>query len=165
MPRITPFLWFDGQAEQAAEFYVRTFNARPSGEGLGSRIVQVARYGEAGPGTPGSAMTVQFELDGQEVVALNGGPGHPFTDAFSFVVHCVDQDEVDHFWKALADGGKEGPCGWLTDRWGLSWQVVPDRLTELLDDPDPGRSQRAMRAMLQMGKIEIAELETAADGL
>jgi predicted 3-demethylubiquinone-9 3-methyltransferase (glyoxalase superfamily) len=109
-------------------------------------------------------MTVQFELDGQEIVALNGGPGHPFTDAFSFVVHCVDQDEVDHFWKALADGGEEGPCGWLTDRWGLSWQVVPDRLTELLDDPDPGRAERAMRAMLQMGKIEIAELEAAADG-
>ena len=165
MPRITPFLWFDDEAEQAAEFYVRTFNARPSGEGQGSRIVHVARYNDAGPGTPGSAMTVQFELDGQEVVALNGGPGHPFTDAFSFVVHCLDQDEVDHFWKTLADGGEEGPCGWLKDRWGLSWQVVPDRLTELLNDPDPGRAERAMRAMLQMGKIEIAELEAAADGV
>jgi predicted 3-demethylubiquinone-9 3-methyltransferase (glyoxalase superfamily) len=165
MQKITPYLWFDHQAEGAAQLYVDVFNGRPTeGTVAPSRIVEVSRYGEAGPGTPGSAMIVSFELEGQAFTALNGGPHHQFTEAVSFLVHCEGQKEVDHFWDALiAEGGEESMCGWLKDRFGLSWQIVPGRLMELLGDPDPGRSQRAMQAMLQMRKIDIAELERAAE--
>ena len=162
MPKVTPFLWFDDQAEEAAELYVSVFNESPGSSG-DSEILGVSRYGEAGPGTPGSAMTVSLRLEGQEITGLNGGPDHTFTDAFSFFVSCETQEEVDHFWAALTDGGEEGPCGWLTDRYGLSWQIIPTALSELLGDPDPGRSQRAMQAMLQMGKIDIAGLRRAAE--
>ncbi|HEY6018006.1 MAG TPA: VOC family protein [Gaiellaceae bacterium] len=155
MPEISPFLWFDTQAEEAAELYTSVF---PN-----SRIVDVARYGPAGPGPEGSVMTVAFELDGQRFVALNGGPEYTFSEAVSFQIDCSSQEEVDRYWSALAEGGEEGPCGWLKDRFGLSWQVVPIRLMELLRDPDTERSQRVMAAMLQMKKIEIDELEQAAE--
>ena len=155
MQRITPCLWFDTQAEQAATFYTSVFGS--------SRILDVARYGEAGPGQEGSVMTVRFELDGQEFVALNGGPHFTFNEAISFQVSCTGQDEVDHYWDRLSEGGQESQCGWLKDRYGVSWQIIPTRLSELLGDPNPERSQGAMRAMLQMKKIEIATLEQAAD--
>ncbi|MFD0532192.1 VOC family protein [Kitasatospora arboriphila] len=152
--KITTFLWFDHQAEEAAQFYTSLF---PD-----SRIVGVQRYGEAGPGAAGSVMTVSFELAGQRYLALNGGPIFPFTEAISLQVNCDDQAEVDRLWDALtAGGGQESDCGWLKDRYGLSWQITPLRLTELLADPDPDRSQRAMRAMLQMQKIDIQALEDA----
>ena len=154
MQKITPCLWFDTQAEEAATFYTSIFK--------NSRIREVARYGEAGPGPEGSVMTVSFELDGQEFVALNGGPEFTFNEAISFQVSCETQDEVDEFWSRLSEGGEEGPCGWLKDRYGVSWQIIPTRLTELLSDPDPERSQRAMGAMLGMKKIDIATLEKAA---
>ena len=165
MQKITPFLWFDTQAEEAANFYVSVFSSRrgaDSGRGP-SKVVDVTRYGDAGPGTPGAAMTVTFQLDGQEFTALNGGPNHTFTDAISFVVNCQTQDEVDELWAALTKGGEEVACGWLKDRYGLSWQIVPTRLTELLTDPDPEKAQRVMQAMLQMKKIDIATLERAAE--
>ncbi|HET9249472.1 MAG TPA: VOC family protein [Actinomycetota bacterium] len=162
MPKISPFLWFDNQAEEAAELYVSVFNARPGTTG-DSEIVGVSRYGEGGPGEPGSAMTVTFRLEGQEITGLNGGPDHAFSDAFSLFVSCETQEEVDHFWAALTDGGEEGPCGWLTDRYGLSWQIIPAVLSELLGDPDPGRARAAMQAMLQMRKIDIAGLRRAAE--
>jgi predicted 3-demethylubiquinone-9 3-methyltransferase (glyoxalase superfamily) len=162
MQKITTFLWYDDQAEEAVAHYVEVFSTRPGTPGP-CGVLEVSRYGEAGPGTPGTVMVVEFELDGQRFLALNGGPDFAFTEAISLYVHCESQDEVDHFWKLLSDGGEEGPCGWLKDRWGLSWQIVPTALTRLLSDPDPARAQRAMRAMLQMGKIEIAELERAAD--
>jgi predicted 3-demethylubiquinone-9 3-methyltransferase (glyoxalase superfamily) len=155
MPSITPWLWFDSQAEEAAAFYTSVF---PN-----SRILEVSRYGEAGPGPAGSAMTVSFELDGQEFAALNGGPEFAFTEAISFQVMCETQEEVDHFWSQLSEDGEEGQCAWLKDRYGVSWQIVPTRLPELLGDPDPERSQRAMAAMLEMRKIDIATLEQAAD--
>jgi predicted 3-demethylubiquinone-9 3-methyltransferase (glyoxalase superfamily) len=154
MQKITPCLWFDGDGEEAAELYTSVF---PD-----SRIVEVTRYGPGSPGEEGTVMTVLFELQGQRFLALNGGPQYTFSEAVSFQVHCADQDEVDHYWSRLSEGGEEGPCGWLEDRFGLSWQVVPTRLEELLGDPDPGRSQRAMQAMLGMRKLEIAELERAA---
>jgi predicted 3-demethylubiquinone-9 3-methyltransferase (glyoxalase superfamily) len=154
MPKINPFLWFDTEAEQAAEHYTSIF---PN-----SRIVDVKRYGSAGPGTEGSVMTVAFELDGQSFVALNGGPEFSFSEAISFQIDCDTQEEVDEYWSKLSEGGEEGPCGWLKDRFGLSWQVVPKRLMELLGDPDSERAQRAMAAMLKMGKIQIDELEQAA---
>ena len=156
MKAITPCLWFDTEGEDAAELYTSLF---PN-----SRILDVARYGEAGPRPAGSVMTVNFELNGQEYLALNGGPEYKFTEAVSFQVFCEGQDEVDRYWNALSEGGEQGPCGWLKDRFGLSWQIVPTRLTELLRDPDPGRAQRAMQAMLRMKKLDIAELERAADG-
>ena len=156
MPDITPFLWFDTQAEDAATFYTAVF---PN-----SRIREVVRYGPAGPGPEGTVMTVRFELDGREFVALNGGPEFSFSEAVSFVVHCRDQDEVDHYWARLAEGGEEGPCGWLKDRYRLSWQIVPDGLTELLSDPDPERAQRATKAMLGMKKLDIHAMRRAADG-
>jgi predicted 3-demethylubiquinone-9 3-methyltransferase (glyoxalase superfamily) len=167
MQKITTFLWFDGQAEEAAEFYVSVFRARREAHGGGgeSRVAGVSRYGEAGPGTPGSVMTVTFLLDGVEFTALNGGPDFNFTEAISLSVDCETQAEVDQLWDTLTDGGEEGPCGWLKDRYGLSWQVVPRRLNELLLDPDPERSRRAMEAMLKMRKIDIAELERAADAV
>lgn len=154
MPKLTPCLWFDTQAEEAAQLYVSVFP--------GSKITHVSHYGEAGPRPAGTVMTVSFELDGQPFLALNGGPEFTFDEAISFQVDCADQEEVDHYWSALSKGGEEGPCGWLKDRFGLSWQIVPRRLPELLADLDPGRSQRAMRAMLAMKKIEIEELERAA---
>ena len=150
----TTCLWFDTQGEEAATFYTSVF---PN-----SRITDVARYGSAGPRPAGTVMTVAFELDGQRFLALNGGPQFTFDEAISFVVSCKDQAEVDHYWSTLSDGGEEGPCGWLKDRFGISWQIVPEALPRLLADPDPERSQRAMAAMLQMRKIEIDELERAA---
>jgi predicted 3-demethylubiquinone-9 3-methyltransferase (glyoxalase superfamily) len=156
MPKITPFLWFDGQAEEAARFYVSIF---PN-----SRVVTMARYGEAGPGPKGSVMTVVFELDGKEFIGLNGGPHFKFTEAISFSVDCKSQAEVDGYWSALGAGGEEGPCGWLKDRYGLSWQITPTVLGEMLSDPDPARSQRVMEAMLEMRKIEIAGLQKAYRG-
>jgi predicted 3-demethylubiquinone-9 3-methyltransferase (glyoxalase superfamily) len=154
MKKITPFLWFDTEGEDAAEFYVSVF---PN-----SRIVDVTHYGEAGPRAAGTVMTVVFELDGQRFVALNGGPEFTFSEAVSFEVECEDQDEIDAYWNALTEGGEPGPCGWLKDKFGLSWQIVPRRLTELISDPDRAKAQRVVAAMLQMRKIEIAELERAA---
>ncbi len=154
MTTITPNLWFDEQGLEAAEFYTSVF---PN-----SRITQVSHYGEAAPGKAGTVLTVAFELDGQQFVALNGGPEFRFNEAVSFQVDCKDQDEVDHYWSALSEGGEEGPCGWLKDRFGLSWQIIPRRLPELLADPDREKAQRVMAAMLEMGKIEVDELERAA---
>jgi predicted 3-demethylubiquinone-9 3-methyltransferase (glyoxalase superfamily) len=154
MPKVTPWLWFDTQGEEAAEFYTSVF---PN-----SKIVEVTRYGSAGPRPEGTAMTVSFDLDGQRVGALNGGPQFKHSEAFSFMVDCEDQDEVDYYWEKLGEGGEHGPCGWLKDRFGLSWQIVPRRLPELLGDPDHEKAQRVMAAMLEMGKIEIAGLEQAA---
>jgi predicted 3-demethylubiquinone-9 3-methyltransferase (glyoxalase superfamily) len=154
MPEITSCLWFDTEGEEAATFYTSVF---PN-----SRIVDVAYYGSAGPRPEGTVMTVSFELDGHRFVALNGGPDFTFSEAVSFQVDCKTQEEVDSYWSKLSAGGEEGPCGWLKDRFGLSWQIVPTRLTELLGDPDQERSQRVMAAMLTMKKIEIDELERAA---
>ena len=154
MQKITPCLWFDTEGEEAASLYTSVF---PN-----SRIVEVARYGSAGPRPEGTVMTVTFELDGQRFVALNGGPDFTFNEAISFQVDCKDQEEVDFFWSRLSEGGEEGPCGWLKDRFGVSWQIVPAVLPELLGDPDRDKSQRVMKAMLSMGKIEIAGLERAA---
>ncbi len=153
---IRPFLWFDSRAEEAAEFYVSVF---PD-----SRIEGISRYGEAGPGPVGSAMTVDFMLRGQSFVALNGGPVFAFTPAISFVVDCETQDEVDRYWTLLSSGGSEGQCGWLIDKFGLSWQVVPAALGRLLGDPDPERARRATQAMLGMKKLVVSELEAAAQG-
>jgi predicted 3-demethylubiquinone-9 3-methyltransferase (glyoxalase superfamily) len=165
MQAITPFLWFDDQAEQAAEFYVSVFKgwSGAADGGVGSEIVDVARHGEGGPGTPGSAMTVRFRLEGQEFTALNGGPSRNFTEAISFLVHCRTQREVDELWNALTEGGEESQCGWLKDRYGLSWQIIPTTLMELLHDPDPERAGRVMQAMLQMRKIDVEVLRRAAE--
>ena len=154
MQKITPFLWFDTEGEDAAKFYTSVF---PN-----SKIGEIARYGSAGPRPEGTVMTVSFELDGQRFVALNGGPEFRFSEAVSFLVNCDTQDEVDSYWSALSEGGEEGPCGWLKDKFGLSWQIVPNRLPELLADPDRERAQRVMEAMLKMRKIEVDELERAA---
>jgi predicted 3-demethylubiquinone-9 3-methyltransferase (glyoxalase superfamily) len=154
MQKVTPCLWFDTEGEEAASFYTSVF---PN-----SRITDIARYGSAGPRREGTVMTVSFELDGQEFVALNGGPEFTFNEAISFQVSCKDQEEVDAYWSTLSEGGEQGPCGWLKDRFGVSWQIVPARLTELLSDPDRERSQRVMQAMLQMKKIEVDDLERAA---
>ncbi len=156
MQKITPFLWFDSQAEAAAKLYVSLFK--------NSRITKVVRYGEAGPGAAGSVMTVAFELDGQEFTALNGGPQFTFTEAISFVVNCESQEEVDHLWQRLSEGGKPDACGWLKDRYGLSWQIVPTVLLEMLQDEDGERAQRVMKTMLQMSKLDIAELKRAYEG-
>jgi predicted 3-demethylubiquinone-9 3-methyltransferase (glyoxalase superfamily) len=157
MPSITPFLWFDTDAEPAAELYTSVF---PN-----SRIVEVTHYGSAGPRPEGMVMTVSFELDGQKVVALNGGQDFRLTEAFSFAVSCETQDEVDSYWEALSEGGEEGPCGWLKDKFGLSWQIVPTALPRLLADPDTQKAQRVMAAMLEMKKIDIEALERAAEGV
>jgi predicted 3-demethylubiquinone-9 3-methyltransferase (glyoxalase superfamily) len=154
MREITPCLWFDTEGEEAAKFYTSIF---PN-----SRIADVARYGSAGPRPEGTVMTVSFELDGQKFVALNGGPNFTFNEAVSFQVLCESQEEVDTYWSTLSEGGEEGPCGWLKDRFGLSWQIVPTRLPELLEDPDREKSQRVMAAMLEMGKIDVEALERAA---
>jgi predicted 3-demethylubiquinone-9 3-methyltransferase (glyoxalase superfamily) len=154
--KFSTWLWFDTQGQEAAEFYCALF---PN-----SRITEITRYGDAGPREAGTVMTVGFELDGREFYALNGGPEFTFSEAISITVRCEDQDEVDRYWDALtADGGEAGPCGWCKDRWGLSWQVVPEALEELTKDPDPERAQRAMKAMLSMGKLDIAALRAAAD--
>jgi predicted 3-demethylubiquinone-9 3-methyltransferase (glyoxalase superfamily) len=155
MPKQIPCLWFDGQAEQAAAHYTAIF---PN-----SKILGVTRYGPDTPGPEGEVMTVDFSLDGQQYVGLNGGPQFSFTEAISFQIMCADQEEADHYWNRLAEGGEEGPCGWLKDRFGVSWQVVPTRLMELINDPDPGRASRAIQAMLKMHRIDVAELERAAD--
>jgi predicted 3-demethylubiquinone-9 3-methyltransferase (glyoxalase superfamily) len=153
---ITPFLWFDQEAEDAARLYTSLI---PN-----SKIKGVTRYGEAGPGKAGSVMTVDFELNGQPFVALNGGPEFQFTEAVSFLINCETQDEVDELWEKLSEGGEKGPCGWLKDRYGLSWQIVPTILEELIRDPDQEKAQRVMQAMLQMRKIEIEPLLRAAAG-
>ena len=163
MQKLTPFLWFDDKAEEAAEFYVSVFGAERSGSRGGeSKVLGVTRYGEAGPGTPGSAMTVSFLLEGLEFTALNAGPHFTFTEAISFHVSCETQDEVDYLWKALTDGGEESQCGWLKDRYGLSWQIIPTALHQLLSDPNPETAQRVMQAMLEMQKIDVAALKKAA---
>ena len=155
MQKITAFLWFDSEAEAAAKFYVAIFK--------NSKVVNVSRYGEAGPGPKGSVMTVEFDLEGQQFVALNGGPEFKFNESVSFVVNCETQDEVDYFWEKLsADGGEKSRCGWLKDKFGLSWQVTPRILIELLLDKDEAKSQRVMKAMMEMDKIDIARLERAA---
>lgn len=154
MTEITPCLWFDTEGEDAAKLYTSVF---PN-----SKINDIARYGSAGPRPEGTVMMVSFELDGNKFLALNGGPEFTFSEAISFQVSCKDQDEVDHYWSKLSEGGEEGPCGWLKDKFGLSWQIVPTRLPELLGDPDREKSQRVMEAMLQMKKIDIGELERAA---
>jgi predicted 3-demethylubiquinone-9 3-methyltransferase (glyoxalase superfamily) len=156
MQQITPFLWFDTQAEEAANYYVSIF---PN-----SRILKIARYGEAGPGPRDTVMTVSFEINGQQFTALNGGPQFRFSEAISFVVNCETQAEIDALWERLSAGGKESRCGWLKDRHGLSWQLVPTVLPELLGDKDSARAQRAMQAMLQMRKLDIAALRRAHQG-
>ncbi len=160
MQKITPFLWFDNQAEEAANFYVSIFNK--------SRVTNIARYSEAGAkasGRPkGTAMTVAFQLDGQELVALNGGPIFKFTEAISFVVNCKTQEEVDYYWGKLSQGGQEIQCGWLKDKYGLSWQIVPTVLGELMTDKDAQKSERVMQAMLQMKKLDIEKLKQAYEG-
>jgi predicted 3-demethylubiquinone-9 3-methyltransferase (glyoxalase superfamily) len=151
--KITTFLWFDGNAEEAAKHYTSIFK--------NSKIVSVARYGDAGPGPKGAVMTVTFQLEGQEFIALNGGARFKFTEAISLLVNCDTQKEVDELWSRLSAGGEESQCGWLKDRYGLSWQIVPTALFRLMQDPDPERSKRVMEAMLQMKKIDIARLEQA----
>lgn len=152
--KITPNLWFDDQAEEAANYYVSVFKD--------SKIVDVTHYGDAGPRPAGMVMTVTFELAGQQFLALNGGPEFTFSEAISLEVSCEDQDEVDYFWNELSSGGGEaGPCGWVKDRFGLSWQVIPEALPELMGDPDPEKAQRVMAAMLQMGKIDVQGLRDA----
>jgi len=155
MPRITPNLWFDTNGKEAAEFYCSVF---PN-----SGIKNVSYYGDAGPRPAGTVLTVDFVLDGQEFTAINGGPEFTFDEAVSFLIDCADQAEVDYYWDKLTDGGKEVQCGWLTDKFGLSWQVVPDGLGELVTDPTE-RGQRAMKAMLEMKKLDIAKIKKAADG-
>ena len=153
MQKITPFLWFDGKAEEAMNCYISIFK--------NSKIVSVTRYGEAGPGPKGTVMTAKFELNGQEFVALNGGPQFTFTEAISFVVNCETQQEVDELWEKLSEGGEKSRCGWLKDKYGLSWQVVPTALVEMLQDKDAKKSERVMKAMLQMNKIDIKGLKQA----
>ena len=156
MSRISPFLWFDDQAEEAANLYVSVF---PN-----SRISGASRYGEVGPGKPGSVMTISFEIDGLPVTALNGGPIFRFNEAFSMSVDCADQAEVDRYWDALIEGGgQSSQCGWLKDRFGLSWQIVPRILPRLLSDPDRAKAQRVMTAMLKMSRLDVAALEAAAE--
>src|SRR5215475_2001647 len=155
MQKISVCLWFNTEGEEAARFYTSIFK--------NSSIKSIARYGEAGPGATGSVMTVAFELDGQDIMALNGGPEFKFNEAVSLVVNCESQEEVDHFWESLGEGGEPGPCGWLKDKYGVSWQVTPTALPQLLNDPDEARAQRVMKAMLAMSKIDIAALERAAN--
>ena len=154
MQKITPFLWFDTQAEEAAKFYASVFK--------NSKIGKITRYGEAGPGPKGSVMTVEFELAGQRMIALNGGPHFKFTEAISLSVDCKDQKEVDRYWNRLSQGGQESMCGWLKDKYGLSWQINPSILGKLLSDKDAKKAKRVMEAMLKMKKIDIAALNAAA---
>jgi predicted 3-demethylubiquinone-9 3-methyltransferase (glyoxalase superfamily) len=155
MQKITPFLWFDDQAEEAARFYTSIFK--------NSKMLDVSRYGDAGPGPKGRVMVARFQLEGQDFLALNGGPQFKFTEAVSFVVNCETQAEVDYFWEKLSEGGKASQCGWLRDKFGLSWQIVPTAMGKLFGGKDPAKSQRAMQAMLQMTKIDIAALQRAYD--
>ncbi len=155
MQKITPYLWFDDKAEEAMNFYISIFK--------NSKIVNVTRYGEAGPGRVETVMTATFQLEGQEFFALNGGPQFTFTEAISFFVDCKTQQEVDHLWEKLSAGGEKGRCGWLKDKYGLSWQIVPSVLGELLQDKDPEKSRRVMAAMLQMDKIDIKTLKQASE--
>ncbi|MGY2746482.1 VOC family protein [Arthrobacter sp. UYCu723] len=154
--KITTCLWFDNQAEEAAEFYASVFE--------GGKVLDVARYGEGGPGPAGQAITVRFEIEGRTFTALNGGPAFTFSEAVSFVVDCSSQEEVDRYWAELSQGGSESQCGWLKDKYGVSWQVIPSELVQLIGGPDPEGSQRAMQAMLAMGKLDIAALQKAYDG-
>ncbi len=154
--KITPNLWFDTEAEEAAGFYTSVFK--------NSSIVNVSHYTEAGPRPAGTVMTVEFELDGQRFVGINGGPEFTFSEAVSFLITCESQEEVDYFWEQLTDGGQEGQCGWLKNKYGLSWQVAPTGMAEVFSDPDPQRAQRAMQAMFGMRKIDVAALRAAADG-
>ena len=153
MQKITPFLWFDGNAEEAMNFYVSVFK--------NSKVGKVTRYGERGPGPKGTVMSATFQLDGQEYFALNGGPHFTFTPAISFFVNCETQEEVDELWEKLSEGGKKERCGWLKDKYGLSWQIVPSVLGKLLQDKDPEKAKRVMQAMLQMDKLDIARLQSA----
>jgi len=156
MQKITPFLWFDNQAEEAMNFYTSIFKDSKPG--------RISRYGKGLPGKEGAVMSVTFELFGQEFMALNGGPLFPFTEAVSFFVHCEDQQEVDYYWQRLtADGGKESRCGWLKDKFGLSWQIIPKALSEMLGDKDPQKAQRVAQAMMSMSKIDINTLKQARD--
>ena len=155
MQTITPFLWFNGRAEEAANFYIGIFK--------NAKITETMRYGDAGPGPKGSLMSATFELDGQKFIALNGGPQFQFSPAISFFVLCDTQEEVDHFWDKLSDGGQKIQCGWLTDKFGVTWQIVPKVLGEMLRDKDPAKSQRVMKAMMQMKKLDIAGLKAAYD--
>jgi predicted 3-demethylubiquinone-9 3-methyltransferase (glyoxalase superfamily) len=152
--QITPFLWFNDNAEEAVNFYVSIFKD--------AKILETARYGDAGPGPKGSVMTMKFRLNGLEFVALNGGPYYTFTHAVSFVINCENQNEVDHYWDKLIEGGKPSQCGWLSDKYGLSWQITPTILIKLLQDPDPAKAKRVMEAMMKMVKIDIPKLEEAA---
>jgi predicted 3-demethylubiquinone-9 3-methyltransferase (glyoxalase superfamily) len=156
MQKITPFLWFNDNAEEAMKFYTSIFK--------NSKIGKVARYGDAGPGPKGTVMTASFSLEGQEFLALNGGPNFKFTEAISFVVNCETQKELDEFWEKLSADGQEIECGWLKDKFGLSWQIVPTILGKLMSDPDPAKSQRVMNALLKMKKLDIATLQRAHDG-
>ena len=153
MQKIMPCLWFDNQAEQAVKFYTSVFK--------NSSIEKTSYYGEAGPGQPGSVLTLIFQLNGQDYMALNGGPEYKFTPAISLYVNCENQEEVDYYWEKLSEGGEKGPCGWLTDQYGVSWQIVPSILGELLADQDRGKANRVMQVMLQMGKLDIAQLKRA----
>lgn len=155
MQKITPFLWFDGKAEEAMNFYVSIFK--------NSKVGRVTRYGEAGPGPKGSVMSATFQLEGQEFFALNGGPQFQFTPAISFFVNCETQEEVDELWEKLSAGGEKNRCGWLRDKYGLSWQIIPTALGEMLGDKDPVKANRVMKAMLQMDKIDIKGLKQAYD--
>lgn len=157
MQKITPFLWFDNQAEDAMNFYVSIFN--------NSKIGSVSRYGEGGPGPKGEVMSATFQLDGQEFMALNGGPHFAFTEAISLFVNCEDQQEVDRLWEKLTEGGEPSRCGWLKDKYGLSWQIIPTALGEMLNDKDPDKARRVMTTMLQMDKIDIKTLKEAYDGV
>ncbi len=156
MQKITPYLWFDNQAEEAMNYYISIFK--------NSKVVSVTRYGEGGPGPAGTVMMAFFQLDGQEFHALNGGPQYKFTEAISFMVNCETQAEVDYLWDKLTAGGEEQPCGWLKDKFGLSWQIIPTALFRLMGDPDPVKAQRVMQAMLQMKKIDVPTLQRAYDG-
>jgi len=156
MQKITPFLWFDGRAEEAMNFYVSIFK--------NSKVLKVTRYGEAGPGPKGTVMSATFQLEGQNFYALNGGPQFSFTPAISFFVNCQSQQEVDELWEKLSEGGQKERCGWLKDKYGLSWQIIPSALGEMLGDKDPLKASRVMQAMLQMNKIDIEGLKQAYDG-
>jgi predicted 3-demethylubiquinone-9 3-methyltransferase (glyoxalase superfamily) len=166
MQKISPMLWFDNQAEEAANHYISVFSKRPGSNRGESKILNVTRYGEAGPGPAGSVMLVQFQLEGEVFQALNGGRQEfAFSEAISFVVDCESQLEVDYFWSAFTQsGGEEGPCGWLKDKYGLSWQITPQGMERMLNSPDQEKAQRAMKAMLQMKKLDLAELERAYNG-
>ncbi len=157
MQKITPSLWFDDQAEEAVNFYISLFE--------NSKILEISRYSDVGPGPAGQVMVIKFQLEGQEISALNGGPHFKFTEAISLTVNCETQAEVDRLWKKLSAGGEESQCGWLKDKFGLSWQIIPTALGELASDPDPIKSQRVIQAMLQMGKLDIATLQRAHEGI